>query len=117
VTLHAPAAFARHIGRLPATQMVEQWDAHVAKVGDKVFALLGRDGGHIIFKVNEIAFEGLTALEGIAQAPYFAKRSWVAVARGALAERDLKAYIAASHRLVAGKLTRKARAALGLTDL
>jgi predicted DNA-binding protein (MmcQ/YjbR family) len=116
VSLHSPTSFARYVGTLPATSIVEQWEAHVAKVGGKVFALLGADSGHMTFKVSEIAFEGLTALEGIGQAPYFAKRAWVSVAKGALGDADLKAYLAASHRMVAQKLTRKARAELGLTE-
>ena len=100
---------------LPAVTLVEQWDAHVAKVGGKVFALCGEDGGHITFKVTELSFDGLTSLEGIGQAPYFAKRAWVSVAKGApLSDRELKAYLKASHGLIAARLTRKLRAELGL---
>ena len=115
MTLHSVAAFKRYVGALPATEIVEQWGSHVAKVGGKVFALCGEDGGHITFKVTELSFDGLTSLEGIAQAPYFAKRAWVSVETGApLSDAELKAYIKASHGMVAAKLTRKLRAALGL---
>jgi predicted DNA-binding protein (MmcQ/YjbR family) len=117
MALHSPKVFARYVATLPAVTIVEQWEAHVAKVGGKVFALCGDDGGHITFKVTEISFEGLTALEGIAQAPYFARRGWVSVSKGAdIGAADLKAYIAASHRLVAAGLTRKLRAELGLIE-
>jgi predicted DNA-binding protein (MmcQ/YjbR family) len=117
MSLHAVRSFTRYVGTLPAATLVEQWGSHVAKVGGKVFALLSEDGTHIAFKVTEMSFEGLTTLEGIGQAPYFAKRQWVTVARGAaLSDADLRAYIAASHRMIAGKLTRKLRAELGLGE-
>jgi predicted DNA-binding protein (MmcQ/YjbR family) len=97
--------------------MVEQWESQVAKVGGKVFALLGNNGGGIIFKVSETTFEILTAMDGIGQAPYFAKRQWVQVAPdAALSDAELRAYIAASHELIAARLTRKLRAELGLAD-
>jgi predicted DNA-binding protein (MmcQ/YjbR family) len=109
------AAFAKYVATLPATSVHEQWESLVAKVGGKVFALRGETEGGIVFKVTETAFEGLTTLEGVGQAAYFAKRQWVNVARGAdLGAKDLKAYLAASHRMVAAKLTRRQRAELGL---
>lgn len=109
------AAFGRYVAGLPAVTVNEQWDALVAKVGGKVFALCADQGGSIVFKVSELAFAGLTSLDGIAQAAYFAKGQWVSVAPDAdLPLKDLKAYLAQSHRLVATKLTRKLRAELGL---
>lgn len=109
--------FSRTIGALPATTLVEQWDSHVAKVGGKVFALLAGDGSGISFKVPETSFEILCAIEGIDQAPYFARRQWVRVAPQApLAAAELDAYIAGSHRMVAAGLTRKARAELALPE-
>jgi predicted DNA-binding protein (MmcQ/YjbR family) len=90
-------------------------DGHVAKVGGKVFALIGDTGTPIVFKVSEISFDGLTTLEGVRQAAYFAKRAWVSVDKGApLTDAELKAYIKASHGMIAAKLTRKLRADLGL---
>jgi predicted DNA-binding protein (MmcQ/YjbR family) len=116
--LHSVKAFRQYVSGLPAVTLVEQWESHVAKVGGKVFALCGHDGDHLVFKVTELSFEGLTAISGVDQAPYFARRAWVSVGKGAdLADTDLKAYIAASHRMVASKLTRKARTALGLAGL
>jgi predicted DNA-binding protein (MmcQ/YjbR family) len=115
MSLHSVKAFRTYVASLPAVTLVEQWDAHVAKVGGKVFALCGEDGGHITFKVTELSFDGLTSLEGIGQAPYFAKRAWVSVAKGApFSDRELKAYLKASHEMIAAKLTRKLRAELGL---
>ena len=115
MSLHSPAAFRRYVGTLPATEIVEQWDGHVAKVGGKVFAIVGESGAPIVFKVSEISFDGLTGLEGIDQAAYFAKRAWVRVEKGApLSDAELKAYIKASHGMIVAKLTRKLRAELGL---
>ena len=109
------AAFAKYVESLPAVTLHEQWNALVAKVGGKVFALCGDDSGGIVFKVTEMSFEGLTTLDGVGQAAYFAKRQWVNVDRSAdLPAKDLKAYIKASHAMVAAKLTRKLRAELGL---
>lgn len=115
MTLHSVPAFKRYIALLPATEMIVQWDSHVAKVGGKVFALIGEDGSSIVFKVTEISFDGLTSLKGIGQAAYFAKRAWVSVDKGApLSDAELRAYIKASHGMIAAKLTKKLRAELGL---
>jgi predicted DNA-binding protein (MmcQ/YjbR family) len=115
MTVHTVAAFRRYALSLPAVTIVEQWDGHVAKVGGKVFALIGEAGTPIVFKVGEISFDGLTSLEGVDQAAYFAKRAWVSVDKSApLTDAELKAYIKASHGMVAAKLTRKLRTELGL---
>jgi predicted DNA-binding protein (MmcQ/YjbR family) len=115
MSVHSVAAFRRLVAALPAVTINEQWDAHVAKVGGKVFALIGTAGTPIVFKVTEISFDGLTSLEGVGQAAYFAKRAWVNVEAGApLSDAELKAYIKASHGMIAARLTRKLRAELGL---
>ena len=106
-------------GALPGVTFVDQWDARVAKVGGKVFALL-TSGIHdnqprIVFKVAEESFEILTAIDGIGQAPYFAKRQWVSVSdSAALPEGDLRTYVQRSYQLVAKGLTRKLRTELGV---
>ncbi len=116
--LHEKAGFEAFVTSLPAATINPQWEALVAKVGSKVFCLLGEDTGEhegvLVFKVTEIAFDGLVELEGIDQASYFARRQWVRVAPGALEHALLEGYIRQSHALVAAKLTRKARAELGL---
>lgn len=111
------AAFAKSVSTLPGVTLHEQWDSLVAKVGGKVFALCGDQTGGIVFKVSELAFEGLTSLDGIEQAAYFAKGQWVNVARDAdLPDEDLKAYLRESHRIISAKLTRKLRAELGIDE-
>lgn len=116
--LHNPKDFAAFVTGLPAVKINAQWGAQVAKVGGKAFCLLGDgpDGGagSIVFKVSEIAFDGLVEIDGIGQAAYFAKRQWVSVAPGALEPDLLDGYIRQSYALVTAKLTRKLRAELGL---
>ena len=114
MTLHSHDGFVRFVAGLPATTTVTQWGSLVAKVGGKVFCLLGDTKGAIAFKVSEIAYSGLVDLPGIGQAPYFAKGQWVLVNPGALEEGLLAGYLTEAHRLIAQKLTRKARTELGL---
>lgn len=116
MSLHDPERFQAAVGALPAVTFIDQWESRVAKVGGKVFTLLGLGSEpDVVFKVSELSFEGLTSQPGIRQAPYFAKRKWVSVSPGALPEAELLAYIGNSHRTVAAALTRKAQAELGLT--
>ena len=112
-TLHDRGYFQRFVTELSGVTLHEQWESLVAKVGGKVFCLLGDSSCDLVFKVTEIAFDGLTELAGIEQAPYFAKRQWVRVGQGALEESLLKGYLTESYRLIASKLTRKVRSELG----
>jgi predicted DNA-binding protein (MmcQ/YjbR family) len=114
MSLHDPKAYAKFIGGFQAATLNEQWDAMVAKVGGKAFCLLGDDSGVLVFKVSELAFDGLVEMPGIGQAAYFAKRQWVRVEPGALEDKLLRGYIAQSYATVASKLTRKLRAELGI---
>lgn len=116
--LHRRAEFEAFVTSLPATTINPQWAALVAKVGGKVFCILGDDPGDqsspLVFKVTEIAFDGLVELDGIDQAPYFAKRQWVRVSPDALEPDLLEGYIRQSYAMIVAKLTRKLRAELGL---
>ena len=118
MSLFDPAGFDAFVRALPGVTLADQWDSRVAKVGGKVFALLGGQGGfggRVVFKCGEDSFEILTAIDGIEQAPYFAKRQWVQVSAGAdLPAADLQAYVARSHALVARGLTKKLRQELGI---
>ena len=111
--------FERFAGSLAGVTFVDQWESRVAKVGGKVFTLLttgmNDDIPRIVFKVSEESFEILTAIDGIAQAPYFAKRQWVSVSEKAdLPDKDLRTYVERSYRTVAKGLTKKLRAELGI---
>lgn len=100
---------------LPATSKVVQWGgSDVYKVGGKVFAICGLGGG-LSFKVTEIGFVVLTD-EGAPgrQAPYCAKGQWVAIELEDVESEDVQGWLATAHSLIAAKLTKKARAELGL---
>jgi predicted DNA-binding protein (MmcQ/YjbR family) len=111
--------YERFVGEQAGVTFVDQWESRVAKVGGKVFTLLTTgmhdDIPRIVFKVTEESFEILTAIDGITQAPYFAKRQWVSVSEKAdLPEDDLKIYLMRSYRTIAKGLTKKLRAELGI---
>lgn len=108
--------FDKVLGGWPGVHFVDQWDSHVAKVGGKVFAVLGeREGWRLVVKCSEESFEILTSLEGIAQAPYFAKRKWISIADHApLDKAELEHYARRSYELVAAGLTKKLRGELGI---
>lgn len=109
---------------LPAAAHVVQWrGAHVWKVGGKVFAIGGwrdDDNPFITFKCSDTAFEMLQEEPGLRPAPYLAPRGgkWIQMhGEPGLSNEDMKLYLAASHKLVVRKLTRKLRAELKLEDL
>lgn len=99
---------------LPAATKVVQWGgSDVYKVGGKVFAICGLSGG-LSFKVSAIGFEVLTSDGFGRQAPYCAKGQWVNIALEKLEPGDAADWLATAHSLIAAKLTKKARAELGL---
>ena len=100
---------------LPAATKVVQWgESDVYKVGGKVFAVCGIADG-LAFKVSEIGFVVLTDEGGPGrQAPYFAKGHWVIVDLDGTDIEDAAGWIATSHSLIVGKLTKAVRAELGL---
>ncbi|GEO83675.1 MULTISPECIES: MmcQ/YjbR family DNA-binding protein [Alphaproteobacteria] len=112
--------FDRFVTDLAGVILVDQWESHVAKVGDKVFTLLhrGDEGTNICLKCTEESFEILTALDGIGQARYFAKRKWVSITdKAPLSPDELVHYVKRSYDLVAEGLTRKLRSELGIVPL
>lgn len=90
-------------------------DDHDAyRVGGKMFAIVGGEGG-VSFKVSDIAYEVLTESGRARPAPYLARAKWVNLPDPeAWPDEDLAEHFAIAHGLVAAKLTRKARAELGL---
>ncbi|MEO0543558.1 MAG: MmcQ/YjbR family DNA-binding protein [Pseudomonadota bacterium] len=106
---------------LPATTHVVQWGgADVWKVGGKVFAIGGWSEGdqpYVTFKVTPLAFEILKEQPGCRPAPYLASRGMKWIQRtdsASIGDEDLKEYVRASHKLVAGGLTKKKQVELGL---
>ena len=117
MSLHTRPGFDAALSALPGVTLVDQWEARFAKVGGKVFCLLSDAAPHrLVFKCGEESFDILTALDGVEQAAYFAKRQWVSATAGSeLSEDDLVAYAARSHALVASGLTKKLRQELGIS--
>lgn len=118
MTLFTMPKFNAFVSSMKGVTLVDQWESRVAKVGGKVFTLLSQTSEgtmHIVFKCSEDSFMLLTEIDGIRQAPYFAKRSWVSVSDTAdLSEGDLKKYMQQSHMIIAGGLTKKLRQELGI---
>ena len=105
---------------LPATTHVVQWgNADVWKVGGKVFAISGWNGGKdaFTFKVSEIAFEVLGEMPGIRPAPYLASRGFKRLQHykaPGLSDDELKKHITYSHQMIAAALSKKKQHELGL---
>jgi predicted DNA-binding protein (MmcQ/YjbR family) len=101
---------------LPAATLDHPFgDDHDAyKVGGKMFCMVGGSGS-ISFKVSDIAYEVLTESGQARPAPYMARNKWVNLARiDDWADDELAEHLAIAHGIVAAKLTKKVRAALGL---
>jgi predicted DNA-binding protein (MmcQ/YjbR family) len=106
---------------LPHATNVVQWGgASVWKVGGKVFAIAWFDNSvdqGITFKCSPLSFDMLKELESCRPAPYLASRGmkWIQRTEAtSLSDRDLKAYLKESHRLVGLGLSKKRRRELGL---
>ena len=119
MSIYVQREFDHYVESLTGGRTMDQWESRIAKVGDKVFATLGGADGeapYIVVKVDPEDHDFLTSLPGVTQARYFAKGHWVAIRAGsALPDDEVRDCIADSWALVAAKLTKKARAALGIT--
>ena len=94
-------------------------DDHDAyRVGDKMFVMVGGLGS-VSFKVSDIAYQVLTEDGRARPAPYLARAKWVNIpdltAPGEWTEADLADHFRIAHGIVAAKLSKKTRAALGLS--
>ena len=101
---------------LPGCTEDIKWEENLCFcVGEKIFCLTHfEEGGVTALKVSEEAFDELTAMDGIMQAPHFAKRMWVAIEeRDALDDAAWKALIENSYKLVFASLTKKLQAEIG----
>jgi predicted DNA-binding protein (MmcQ/YjbR family) len=113
------AALKKHALSLPGATEDIKWGADwVASVGGKMFLVGGPEPGSwtgCSFKVDDHRFLELSGLPGLMPAPYAARHHWVRVCDAkALPLAELKALVTRSHELVAAKLTKKARLALGI---
>jgi predicted DNA-binding protein (MmcQ/YjbR family) len=109
-----PEAFDAAAMALPGATMTIQWgDDHVYKVGGKMFAVLG--GGGFSCKVSDVAFEVLSESGRAAPAPYMARAKWLYFADLAAEDAaEVADWLKTAHELIAAKLTKKARAEIGL---
>ena len=112
----SPDEFDKAARALPGVTMDVLWGDHqVYKVGGKMFCIYGPDNDSFSFKASDIAFEALTETGRAIPAPYMQRAKWVQFA-------SLKAEDAAevadwqtsAHAIIAEKLSRKARAELGI---
>jgi predicted DNA-binding protein (MmcQ/YjbR family) len=92
---------------LPCVSHVVQWgEAHVWKVGGKVFAIGGwskTDDLAVSFKVSDNNYNVLKEQPGFRPAPYLASRNmkWIQqIETSDMREDELKYYIKESHRIV-----------------
>lgn len=113
--------FDTYCGSLPATSHVVQWGgASVWKVGGKIFAICSNwddgDGHRFSFKCTDLSYRILSEQDGLAPAPYLARAKWIQLQElSALSDEELRGYIEAAHAIVASKLTKAKRKALGLS--
>ena len=113
-----PEAFDAAAMALPGATMTIQWgDDHVYKVGGKMFAVLGGAVGRKGFslKASDVAFEVLVETGRAIPAPYLARAQWLHFDDLAgLDDAEVADWLKTAHGLIAAKLTKKARAELGL---
>ncbi|MBP6014025.1 MAG: MmcQ/YjbR family DNA-binding protein [Alphaproteobacteria bacterium] len=114
-----PADIEKFLLALPAATLSIQWgNDRVFKVGGKMFAVMGPHDGEsksLSFKTSDDSFRILTELPGIKPAPYLARAQWVQIDGPArLKAKELKAYLARAHTLVAAGLPKKTQRELGL---
>jgi len=103
-----------------STHVVQWGDAHVWKIGGKVYAIAGWNAGDdlaVTFKCSDTAFEVMQTAEGVRPAPYLAARGMKWLQRtheAAISDKELKSYIRDSYTIVGGGLTKKRQKELGL---
>ena len=91
-------------------------DHDTYKVGGKMFAMVGGEGG-VSFKVSDIAYEVLTESGHARPAPYMARAKWVHLDHPTdWPDDELADHLQTAHAIIVAKLTRKARADLGLNQ-
>ena len=91
------------------------WEKLAFCIDGKIFAILSLEPDDVMlcFKCPPEAFGELTELPGIIQAPYFARRQWVALEPTAALPRNLLApLLRTSYELVLAKLPRYRQAQL-----
>jgi predicted DNA-binding protein (MmcQ/YjbR family) len=107
----------RYCLSLPHTTEDVQWESLLFRIAGKIYGLANlEDGGATVlaFKCTPEEFTELVEMEGVIQAPYFARNQWVALTHiNALPKAEIRLRLARSYELVKSKLPKKTRDALG----
>ena len=116
------AALKKHALALPGAKPDIKWEVDwTACIGGRMFLIGGPEPDpwkSCAFKVDEHRFLELTGVPGIVPAPYLARAKWVSLQRpDALPLAELKALVTRSHALIAAKLTKNTRMALGIAPV
>jgi predicted DNA-binding protein (MmcQ/YjbR family) len=117
VTRRSKDALLDYCRSLPGVTEDVKWEHHlVFSVGGRMFALFDVfDAEEVTLKVDPAVFPILTRQPGIAPAPYLAKQSWIQLEHTRVLPRAaLRELLRESHELVAAKLSRRRREALGV---
>ena len=84
------------------------------KVGGKMFASVGAEG-RLSVKVSDSVYDVMAGEGRAATAPHLERAKWVHLADpGDWPDAELTDHLKSAHALIAAKLTKKARAELGL---
>jgi predicted DNA-binding protein (MmcQ/YjbR family) len=99
---------------LSLPHVTERFQFHHAafQIGGKSFAMLNLEveGFPLAFKCTEEDFEELIEIPGIIQAPYLARRQWVALTDfDTLPAKELKSWLTKAREVMRSKLTKKAQ--------
>lgn len=125
----SPETYNAFCRSLPHSTHVVQWgNAHVWKIGGKVFAIGGWNSDDkdqddsflsVTFKCSEISYDLLKSEAGCRPAPYLASRGMKWIQRTSSESMDdaaLQDYLKESYRLASLNLTKKLQKELGLNQ-
>lgn len=112
-TRHWLAADA-HCRALPGSTQDIKWEEHwVWSVGEKMYAIFGREPQHndrLTLPVDPERFLEWTERPGIVPAPYLARHKWVQVgAEATLSQAQLNEMLSAAHARILAKLPARLR--------
>jgi predicted DNA-binding protein (MmcQ/YjbR family) len=102
---------------LALPHVTEKFQFHHAafQIGGKTFAMLNLEveGLPLCFKVTDDDFSELVEAPGIIQAPYMARRQWVAITEfDTLPVTELKAWLTKAREIMRSKLPKRTQAQL-----
>lgn len=103
---------------LKATTFDIKWDHHLCfSIGGKLYCVTSPDEVPVTvcIKVDEEKFEEYVAIQGIKQAPYFAKGKWILIENiDIFSKTEWNELLSNAYQMVAAKLTKKMKLELGI---